>query len=295
MNRTQKPREGRSPAARASTVSILSNFVLALVKLLSGILFSAPTLISDAVHSASDIVSATVVSVGIRLSKRPPDQCHPYGHDRIEGLASILLSTILLAAGLGIGLDGVQNVVTRRYTAAESPLPAAVLVALCSVVTKLFLTRYLYKKSRKEHSALLRADALHQVSDALASGCALVGTASSILGLRILDPIASILISFFLLRAAYTVFREASEGLTDRSVGAVEEETLRRTVERLGGYPVRALRSRRSGSYVYLEIELSVDPTVTASVYGRAAERITEGLPKESPRVKGCTVSLPRP
>lgn len=101
-------------ALKVSNISILINVVLSALKLLAGIVAKSSAMISDAVHSASDVFSTVVVIIGVKLSSRESDKSHPYGHERFECVASIILSVILIITGIGIGINGIKNIFTRR-------------------------------------------------------------------------------------------------------------------------------------------------------------------------------------
>ena len=285
-------RAAGSPEVTASVVSLTTNLLLAAVKFICGIFCAAPALIADGIHSAADLFSTVIVLIGIRLASSPPDERHPYGHERFECIASILLSGILLAAGLGIGYGGISDIVSGAYRSAAPPLAAAIWVSLLSIGAKLALFRYMQVTARKTHSTVLRADALHQISDALASLSALIGIVAALWGFPVFDPIASVCISLFLVRAAVEIFLEASAGLIDRSAEPSVEEGIRHAMEENYGIVPGKLRTRLFGTRIYVEIELLLDPSYTLLECHRIASTVSNGILSSDPRLKGCIISV---
>lgn len=287
-------KRARTPTGvSASVASIVTNLVLAAVKLLCGILCSAPSLVSDAAHSAADLFSTLILLVGLRLSERSPDKAHPYGHERFECLASILLSGVLLMTGLTIGVSAVRGVLSRAYLDTSPPETAAAVVAFLSVAVKLALSRYMSAVAKRIRSTSLRAEALHQISDALASLAALLGIVMALLGFGVFELLASIVIAGFLLHAAYSIFREAAMQLIDRSAGEEIEAQIYDAVKSVDGVvSVEKLYTRLFGSRIYVEAELMLDASLTLSECTPIVLRARECILSSLPDVKGCTVTV---
>ena len=133
MKREQQIQTAEQTAMRVSAVSIVGNIILSLFKLMAGILAHSGAMISDAVHSASDVFSSIVVIIGVKLSAKASDKEHPYGHERMECVAAVILAGILLATGLGIGLEAVKNIVSRDYQSLAVPGILAEIAAIVSV------------------------------------------------------------------------------------------------------------------------------------------------------------------
>lgn len=284
----------RMPAGfSASVASIITNLVLASVKFTCGILCGASALVSDAVHSAADLCSTVIVLIGIGLSARSPDKRHPYGHERFECLASIILSGVLLATGITIGISAAQGILTGTYLDASPPETVAVIVAALSVLAKLVLSRYMSTVAKRIRSTALRADALHQISDAFASLGALLGIVLSVLGFGIFELLASGMIAIFLLHAAVSIFREAAVRLIDRSADEETEAHLRAAASGVEGVvSVKTLYTRLFGSRIYVEAELMLDASLTLSECTPIILRAKESLITSLPEIKGCTVTV---
>ena len=156
-------------AMKVSFVSIVANVMLSAFKLFAGIFAHSGAMVSDAVHSASDVFSTIVVIIGIRISGKKSDKEHPYGHERMECVAAIVLATILAVTGLGIGYGAVGKILSGDYANLEVPGFLALVAALVSIAVKEGMYWYTRHSAKKIDSSALMADAWHHSSDALSS------------------------------------------------------------------------------------------------------------------------------
>lgn len=168
-------------ALKASNISIIINVVLSVLKLFAGIIAHSSAMVSDAIHSASDVVSTIIVIIGVKLSSRESDKTHQYGHERFECVASIILSTILIITGIGIGISGIEKIITGEYKEFVIPGIIALAAAVISIIVKEAMYWYTRGVAKKINSGALMADAWHHRSDALSS----VGSFIGILGARL--------------------------------------------------------------------------------------------------------------
>ena len=187
-------------ATRVSFVSIIVNLLLAGFKFIAGILGRSGAMISDAVHSSSDVFGSLIVIVGVKMSEKASDQDHPYGHERMESVASIILAVILLIAGLMIGREAVLSIVEGSYLTDPAPGLLALAAAVVSIVVKEGMFWYTWVNAKKIQSSALKAEAWHHRSDALSSIGALIGIGGALAGVRVLEPVASIVICLFILK-----------------------------------------------------------------------------------------------
>ena len=217
----QKPkpelRNSKSVAMRVSTVSIVVNLVLSILKLLAGIIAKSGAMISDAVHSASDVFSTFVVMIGVSISEKQSDKEHPYGHERLECVASIVLAVILAVTGVGIGMTGIKKITGGQYGNLEIPGQLALIAAIVSIAVKEWMYWYTRAAAKKINSGALMADAWHHRSDALSSVGAFIGIFGARMGYPVLDPIASLVICIFIEKAALDVFRDSLDKMVDKS------------------------------------------------------------------------------
>ena len=190
-------------ANRVSFITILENVILSVFKFLAGIIAHSNAMISDAIHSASDVFSTIVVIIGIKLASKESDKEHPYGHERLECVAALLLSMVLFITGLGIGKEALKDILKGNYSNLEVPGALALVAAVVSIVVKEVMFWYTRHYAKKIDSSALMADAWHHRSDALSSIGALIGIGGAIMGFPIMDSIASLVIFGFIAKAAY--------------------------------------------------------------------------------------------
>ena len=286
--------ENQSRAAmRVSWVSILANVLLSLLKLLCGLLAHSGAMVSDAVHSCSDVFSTVVVMIGMRLSARDSDREHPYGHERLECVAAVILAVVLLITGLFIGYGGLQTIVRGQSAELTVPGLAALAAALVSIAVKEGMFWYTRRYARALDSPALMADAWHHRSDAFSSVGALVGIAGARLGLPILDPLASVVICAFIVKAALDIFRDAMDKMVDHSC---DEETEAAIRARILAHPdVRSLDSlltRTFGNRIYIEVEIAVDGRLSLVRAHEIAEQLHDEVEAAFPKVKHVMVHV---
>ena len=218
------PEQVRAVATRVSMVSILGNLLLTVFKLIAGILAHSGAMISDAIHSASDVVSSFVVIIGVRIAAKAPDEGHPYGHERFECVAAMVLAAILVLAGGGIGVEAVRKIAGAEALAVPGTLALA--AAAVSIVSKEAMFWYTRGNARKIDSTALMAEAWHHRSDALSSVGALIGIAGARMGFPVLEPVASLIICLLVLKVAVEIFKDAIDRIVDHACDAEMEARL---------------------------------------------------------------------
>ena len=280
-------------AVRVSTWSIVGNAILTVFKLFAGIFAHSSAMVSDAVHSASDVLSSIIVIVGVRLSGREADKEHPYGHERMECVAAIVLAVILAITGGAIGLSAARSIFASGGGSGVIPGVLALVASCVSIVTKELMYRYTMHYARKLDSASLKASAWDHRSDALSSVGALVGIAGARLGYPILEHVASIVICLFILKAALDIFREAVNKMLDRSAGDdLEAEIARCAAEQDEVRRVDLVRSREFGSRIYVDIEISADGSLTLSESHEVAQKVHDAVESRFDKVKHIMVHV---
>lgn len=280
-------------AMRVSVISIIINTALSLLKLLAGIFARSGAMISDAVHSASDVFSTFVVMIGITLSRKKPDKDHPYGHERLECVASVILAVVLAGTGLGIGFKGIQTIAGSDPDSLVVPETAALIAAVISIVVKEIMFWYTKWAAKKVNSGALMADAWHHRSDALSSIGAFAGILGARLGFPVLDPLASVIICVFIEKAAIDIFRDAVDKMVDKSC---PEETVQKMKEVILSEPdvigIDEMRTRLFGSRSYVEVEILMDKDKTLVEAHNTAEAVHDAIEKNFPEVKHCMVHV---
>ena len=206
------PDDAKRVTMQVSTVGIVCNAALTVFKLVAGIVAHSSAIVADAVHSASDILGSLIVMIGAVFSHKAADASHPYGHEKLECIASILLGNILVLVGAAIGYAGVMKIVRGETLAAPGVL--ALIAAVVSIGVKEGLYWYTIAAAKRIRSVSLKAEAWHHRSDALSSIGSFAGVLGARLGVPILDPIASIVICLFIFKVAYGIFHESIDRLT---------------------------------------------------------------------------------
>ncbi len=280
-------------ALRVSGVSIVVNLLLSAAKLAAGLLARSGAMVSDAVHSASDVFSTFIVIIGVKLSGKAADRDHPYGHERMECVAAIVLAVVLLITGLFIGWEGVRCILS----ADAEPLPVPGLLALAAAVVSIAVKEgmfwYTRRYARRLGSSALMADAWHHRSDALSSVGALVGIAGARMGVPLLDPLASVVICAFIAKAAFDIFRDAIDKMVDHSGDPATEAAVRACVEEHDDVRrVDVLRTREFGNRLYVELEIAVDGELTLHEAHAIAEGVHDDVEKAFPQVKHIMVHV---
>ena len=279
-------------AIKISRISILINLLLSAGKLAAGLLAHSGAMISDAVHSASDVFSTLVVIVGVKLSGKESDREHPYGHERMECVAAILLSGILLATGLVIGWEGIQKILSER-AGLQAPGILAAAAALVSILVKELLFRYVRGFARKLDSTALMAEAWHHRSDALSSIGALAGILGARAGFPVLDPLASVVICVFIAKAAADIFRDAVDKMVDHSCDEETEDAIRLcAVEQPEVERIDLLKTREFGNRIYIEMEIAVNGNLPLRQAHDAAERVHDEIERRFPKVKHIMIHV---
>ena len=280
-------------AMHVSTVSIAVNLLLSLGKLLAGIFGRSGAMISDAVHSASDVFSTVIVIIGVRISSKKSDTNHPYGHERLECVASVILATILLATGIGIGLGGLRTILSGDYETLAVPGVTALAAAAASIAVKEWMYWYTRAAARKINSGAMMADAWHHRSDSLSSIGAFIGIAGSRMGYPVLDSAACLGISVFIAKAAYEIFMDAVDKMLDKACDTKTEAEIRRVVlSEEGVLGIDRLMTRLFGAKMYVDMEIAADGNKTLYETHDIAERVHDAIEENFPEVKHCMVHV---
>lgn len=280
-------------AMKVSFISIVTNILLSVLKAFAGLAAHSGAMLSDAVHSASDVFSTIVVIIGIKISSKESDKEHPYGHERLECVAAIVLATILCITGLGIGYSALKNIVGREYNQLTVPGMLALIAAVISIFVKESMFWYTKIYARRIDSSALMADAWHHRSDALSSVGALIGIAGARMGYPVLDSVASLIICIFIVKAAYDIFKDAVRKMIDEACDEETENKLRElALSQDGVLGVDLLRTRVFGNKIYVDIEISADGEKPLKETHEIAEKVHDTIEKNFPKVKHIMVHV---
>lgn len=280
-------------AMKVSLVSIISNLILTIFKLFAGFFAHSSAMVSDGIHSASDVFSTFIVIIGVKLAAKESDKEHPYGHERLECVAAIILATILMITGLGIGYSAIRTIIAGNYHALSIPGTLALLAAIISIIIKEAMFWYTKINAKRVESSALMADAWHHRSDALSSVGALIGIAGARLGYPILDTIASIVICIFIAKAAIDIFIDAVNRMIDQSCDEETEQQMRDcALEQEGVLGVDLLRTRVFGNKIYVDMEISADGNKPLIETHETAEQVHNRIEEAFPKVKHIMIHV---
>lgn len=280
-------------AYHVSIISIIVNLFLSLFKMIAGIIGHSSAMISDAIHSSSDVVSTFVVMLGIHMSKKEADKKHPYGHERFECVASIFLAIVLLITGIAIGYDGLQTVISGNYRSLKIPGIIALVAAIISIVAKEWMYQYTKNAAKKINSSALMADAWHHRSDALSSVGSLIGIFGSIIGFKMLDPIASIVIAMCIIKSSLDILKDSMDKMLDCAASQDVEDEIRKIANtQKGVMRIDDLKTRLFGSKMYIDIEIAVDGKINLNKAHNIAQMVHDEIEKSLKDCKHCMVHV---
>lgn len=281
-------------AMRVSRNSIYGNLLISIAKFLAGVIGHSSAMISDAIHSASDVFSTIVVMIGVKIGGKESDKNHQYGHERLESVASLILALTLAVTGCGIGYGGLKTIIAGSEGASiQVPTALPLAAAILSIVAKEGMYWYTMRAAVQINSGALKADAWHHRSDALSSVGSLVGIGGAMLGYPILDPIASVIICVFILKAAFDIFRDAIGKMTDEACDDRMVEAVKALVVRQQGVlALDDIKTRMFGNKAYVDIEIAVDGNLLLKEAHNIAEKVHDEVEHNFPEVKHCMVHV---
>jgi cation diffusion facilitator family transporter len=256
------PAERAAAASRSTWVSVGVNVVLSSTQITVGVLAKSQALIADGVHSLSDLVADAVVLVATRHSQKGADKQHPYGHQRFETAASLVLGAMLLAVGAGMLWSAFLKIQSPESIAEVHP--SALWVAAVALVAKEALFRYMLAVAKDVKSTLLVANAWHARSDAASSLVVSVGIVGNLAGYPIFDPIAALIVGCMVIKMGWKFGWDALHDLMDSSVDDAEVKAIRETLEQTPGVSgVHDVRTRKMGDMIMVDAHIEVDATIT--------------------------------
>lgn len=253
---------------KVTFVGSVANFILVVIKLIAGIVGRSSAMVADAIHSLSDFVTDIIVLVFVKLSSKPKDEGHAYGHGKYETMATAMIGFVLLLVGAGIFWEGVQKIYhSLQGVPIERPEMLAFYAAILSIIIKEALYHYTRNMGKQVKSDLVIANAWHHRSDAFSSIGTLVGIGGAIfLGDKwvILDPIAAVIVSLFIMKVAAQLMAPSMNDLLEKSLPEDIQKEIIKIVEIIPGvYDPHNLRTRRIGNDFAIEIHVRMKPDMT--------------------------------
>lgn len=266
------PERGRE-AQRSTWISVAVNLVLTLAQVVVGLFAASQALVADGIHSLSDLLSDFVVLLAIQYSRKAPDADHPYGHQRYENAASLVVGALLLAVAVGmLWSAGVKLLAPASIPQVDR---VALWVALFTLAAKEGLFRYLLAVARRLRSSLLEANAWHSRSDAASSLVVALGIGGNLLGYGLLDPIAALLVGLMVLRMGWEFLWGALNDLTDHAASEPERQAIRSEILATPGVlGVHDLRTRKTGDMLLVDVHLEIDGDLSVRQGHEIAEAV---------------------
>jgi cation diffusion facilitator family transporter len=285
-NENVRYKQGRN----ISIISLIANALLAVIKIIIGVLASSTALVADGFHSVSDMASTIIVMLSIRFSETPADKNHPYGHEKAEALGTNILAVILILTAAFLAKDAFETLLSGEIA---EPGSAALAAAFISIVVKEILYRYTIKIGEEINSRGLIADAHHHRSDAFSSIAALIGIGGAKLGLRVLDPIAGLVVAFLILKVGYEILRDTSYELMD---GRPEKEKvdnicyLAKDIE--GVVDIHDIKLRSYGPRYIVDLKIAVNGKLTVKEGHNIAVEVKNKIMMSEDDVKDVLVHV---
>ncbi|UCC43352.1 MAG: cation transporter [Candidatus Zixiibacteriota bacterium] len=263
---------------KVTWIGLLVNLGLIALKFWGGVVGRSQALIADGVHSVSDLFSDVVVYFGLRLGRKQADETHPYGHGRIETIASLAVGVILVAAACSIAYQAIVAIYEHRIS---NPSVFALVVAAVSILSKEVLYRYTLRVGRRLRSEVLIGNAWHHRSDALSSVAVLIGVGVALINpdWHIADSVAAIVVSVFIARVGFHLVKSALMELTDTAPDQSVLSRLSAVAEQTPGVlQVHDLKARRSGPLLLVEMHVVVEGTMSVHDGHEIAEKVEDRL-----------------
>lgn len=280
-------------AAKVSLVTIIGNVILAVFKFLAGTLAHSGAMISDAVHSMSDVFTTIIAFIGIKASQKEADRDHPYGHERFECVAALILSLILMLTGIGIGYGAIRQIISGNYENIAIPHVAALIAAVFSIIVKEAMFWYTRHYAKIMNSSAFMADAWHHRTDAISSVGALIGIIFARAGFAVMEPVASVSICLFILKASVDIIRDTIGKMTDHACSYDYEEEIKKFIlSEEGVQEIGLMKTRMFGNRIYIEAEISVDGELSLREAHAIAENVHDRLEKNFTDVKHIMIHV---
>lgn len=282
--------ENYKKGLKTSIITIIINVALSAIKIIAGIVGRSSAVLADGVHTLSDVATTFVAIIGLKVSSKKADASHPYGHEKYEPIFAKIISIFLALTGAFIGYEGIKILVSGNI---QIPSNIALIAALISIITKEAMYRYTIVTAKKIKSFSMEADAWHHRSDALSSVGTFIGVLGARLGLRILDPIAAIIVSVFIIKMGIDLYLKSIRGLVDESADkdiVKQIEEIASSVE--GVKSISDLKTRTFGSKLYVDIDITVDGNITVREGHDIAGVVHDLIEDKIDDVKHCMVHV---
>jgi cation diffusion facilitator family transporter len=282
----------RKNIEKITWIGLIANVALAVIKLIIGVAGSSQAVVADALHSFSDTASDLVILFGVRYWTAPPDDCHPFGHQKIESFVTIVISLILLGVAAGIGYNAI---VSLMHPIIPRLSPIVLAAPLLSLVVKEILYRITFTAGVTNQSSSLKANAWHHRTDALSSIPVLVAVTAGLISpkLAFLDPVAAILVSVFIIKVGIDILGDSLAELTDKGMSPKDRTEIQILIQSIAHVQgTHRIRSRKIGGSFFLDLHLEVDGQMSVRQGHEISETVRQTLMARYPKVIDVMVHL---
>lgn len=271
-------------------ITIILNILLLIIKVVAGIVSNSTALIADGLHSASDVITSVGVIIGMTMAKKPRDECHNYGHEKIETITTFLLSIVLIYVGAKIGYGALIATINKEQVYFTY---FALFSAFISIVIKEVQYQITFRVGTREKSTALIADAWHHRSDALSSIAAFVGILGAKFGIFILDSLAGLVVSIIVIKVGIDIFKDCFQELIDASIHTDKLYNVKQIIINEPNIKnVTDIRARKHGSKVFIDIRICVNPNIDVYEGHEIAETVEAIIKREIENVKDVVVHV---
>lgn len=275
---------------KVSLITILMNTFLCIFKIVAGIVGNSGAMLADGVHTLSDILATLVVILGLKVSSKEEDEEHPYGHEKFEPVFAKIISIILIITGFLIGYEGIKKLISKDII---TPGKIALIAAIASILVKEGMYWYTIIVAKKIKSISMEADAWHHRSDAFSSIGTFIGIFAARIGYKFFDPLAALVVSYFIVKVGIDFYIRATKELVDESA---DKDTCKRikdlTLSINGVEGIKNLKTRTFGHRIYVDLEILVDENLTVKDGHRIAEDVHDKLETDLENIKHCMVHV---
>ena len=275
---------------KTSIITIIANIILATIKIAAGIIGKSSAVLADGFHTLSDVLTTFVAIIGLKIASKKADENHPYGHEKYEPVFGKIISIFLVITGLSIGYNGIKILLSGDV---ETPGNIALIAALISIIVKELMYKYTLITAKKIKSFSMEADAWHHRSDALSSIGTFIGVLGARLGLSILDPIAGIIVSIFIIKVGIDLYINSIRGLVDEAADTAIVDKIKNITNSVEGVKsIKDLKTRMFGNKIYVDIDIRVDGNITVKEGHDIALTVHDLVEEKIDTVKHCMVHV---
>lgn len=285
MSASTSPEPAARAKVRAARLSIYSNTSLVLLKLVAGVLSGSVSVVSEALHSASDLLASWIAYFSVRVSDRPADADHPYGHGKIESVSGLAEALLIFGAAGYIIYEAIRKLIVREPV---EHLELGIAVMAISALANVFVARYLFRVAKQTDSLALEADGEHLRTDVVTSAGVMLGLLlARVTGWHVLDPLVAMAVAIIIFQAAWRLSRSAMGPLLDRQLPEEDLEIVRGVLESaVGVRGYHKLRSRKSGASRHIDAHVMMDDNLSLLDAHALTERIEDEIRDRLPNVE---------